>query len=100
MTDKQFKVEQLKALRRQEKLLEEDRKALTEKHKEYLRRDIIEIYSAMAVVLFDNGNSVDEIAELIGQIQQEWTKNVERGAQTMREYCMELTGIDLEDMTV
>lgn len=104
MTNKQFRIEQMKALARQEKKLKEDRQALTKAHREYLKRDIVEIYSAMAVVLHNNGNSDDQIADLIQQIQAEWTYHVtersKRTNQTMREYCIELTGIDLEDMTV
>lgn len=101
MTEKQFRIEQLKELARQQKLLEQERKELTKAHREYLKRDIVEIYSAMAVVLHNNGNSDDEIADLIQQIQAEWTYHVtERSKQTqktMREYCIELTGIDLEE---
>lgn len=53
--------------------MEDTRKKITKAHEEYLKRDIIEIYGAMAVVLFENGNAVDKIEELINQIGAEWT---------------------------
>jgi len=100
MTNKQYRMMQFKEMARQNKQLEKDRQRMTAEHAEYLKRDIVEIYSAMAVVMFNNGNSSDDIAELIGQIQEEWHYHVnhkaERGDITMAQYCTQLTGIDLE----
>lgn len=104
MTEKQFRMAQLRELAKQQKMLEQERRELTKEHREYLKRDIVEIYSAMAVVLHNNGNSDEEIEDLIQQIQAEWTYHVTHRSkethQTMREYCVELTGIDLEETTV
>jgi len=100
MTEKQMRIEQMKALGRYNKELAAERKKLTAEHEDYLKRDIIEIYSAMAVVLHDNGNSQEDILELIGQIQMEWTHHVTvrapKTGQTMAQYCIEHTGVDIE----
>ena len=101
MTEKQFRMEQFKELARQNKELEKQRKAMTKKHEEYLKRDIIEIYSAMAVVLYQDGNDIEKIKTLINNIGHEWSYHVEhrdeRNYMTMAEYCKELTGIDLRE---
>lgn len=99
MTAKQMRIEQMKELAKYQKKLRNELLNQTKVHEDYLKRDIVEIYSAMAVVLFKNGNSVDEISDLINQIQEEWTNHVtnpdrEMG-ETMAEYCVKLTGIDL-----
>lgn len=95
MTNKQKHIEEMKAFGRYNKKLSEEKKKITKAHEEYLKRDIIEIYGAMAVVLFENGNDVDKIEELINQIGAEWTHHVNTRDITMAEYCKQLTGIDL-----
>lgn len=101
MNAKQFRMEQMKALARANKKLDDDRKRMTKEHSERLKKDIVEIYSAMAIVMFKNGNSIDEIQEIVGQIQQEWFYHVrhkqERSGQTIAEYCEELTGIKFDE---
>lgn len=104
MTNKQMQIEQMKALGRQNKWLAEERKRLTKEHEEYLKHDIVEIYSALIVVLWNNGNQdQDAIEDIISQIQKEWTYHVKERApktgQTMADYCSELTGIDIRDET-
>lgn len=99
MTQQQMLKAQKAQLLRNELALKKERERLTQNHEEYLRRDVAEIYSAMAVVLHNMGNSQDEIISLIDQIGAEWTEHVQNRApkthQTMVEYCAELTGIDL-----
>lgn len=99
MTEKQMRIEQMKALGRYSKQLAKEKKNLTKEHAEYLERDIIEIYSAMAVVLFNNGNSVESIHDLIMQISHEWNYHVTESNRnmTMADYCKQLTGIDLRE---
>lgn len=100
MTNKQLYVAKMRELAKVNKQLNEDRKKMTKAHEKYIKDDIIQIYSAMCVVLWNNGmDDADLLEDLIMRIQEEWTYHVQERApktrQTMADYCAELTGIDI-----
>lgn len=102
MTNKQFKMEQMKELARQNKQLNKDREKLMQEYEEYLHYCIEGIYSAACIVLYRSGNDDESIRNFIEQVSYEWehhaeVKDTERNGMTMAEYCVELTGFDIRE---
>lgn len=101
MTEKQFRMLQFKELARQQKQLEKERKAMTEKHLEYLERDTQEIMSVLAMHFAKKGYTRAKIQNLLQEICQEWWDMHELCQEkgiTVCDYCSEQIDIDVREM--
>lgn len=84
MTNKQKKIEQLKAVYRQAKTKKE------------IYQVVPEVYSAFAIALHNRGWDYDKIDSLFDDTQQIWNEYVQNGTSDhMASDCKKLTGIDI-----
>ena len=67
------------------------------KLKKTINQNVPEIYACFIKVMYEKGMSFEEIEDIVIGTQTSWNENVDR-MDTMIDWCLEVTGIDVKGL--